>query len=80
MTSVELPDVVNECTKMCRICLNTLAELYSIHDFGKLCNKTVKISDLLSECTSIEVTPPPIQIVGINVLSIGASSTSPTQN
>lgn len=55
MMSVRLPDVVNECTKICRICLNAATDLYSIHDFGKVCNKTVKISDLLSECTSIEV-------------------------
>lgn len=55
MSAVHLPDVVNEHTKICRICLNVADEFYSIHDFGKVCNKTVKISELLSECTSIEV-------------------------
>lgn len=55
MTEVHLPDIVNEFTKICRICLNASNEFYSIEDFGKFCNKTVKISDLLSECTSIEV-------------------------
>lgn len=55
MSEIHLPDVVNEFTKICRICLSPADELYSIHDIGKLCNKTVKISDMLSECTSIEV-------------------------
>lgn len=55
MTETHLPDVVNEFTKICRICVNAPEELYSIHDIGRICNKTVKVSDLLSECTSIEV-------------------------
>lgn len=55
MTETDLPEVVNEFTKICRICLNDADEFHSIQDFGKVCNVTVKISDLLSECTSIEV-------------------------
>lgn len=55
MSNVDLPDVVNEHTKICRICLNTADEYYSIQDYGKLCDKIVKLSDLISECTSIEV-------------------------
>lgn len=55
MANVSLPNVVNEHTKLCRICLSAPDELYSINGFGKICDKTVKINDLLSECTSIEV-------------------------
>lgn len=55
MENLSLPNMVNEHTKLCRICLATSDELYSIHGFGKICDKTVKINDLLSECTSIEV-------------------------
>lgn len=50
-----LPNVVNEHTKLCRICLSTSDEFYSIYDVGKISDKTVKINELLSECTSIEV-------------------------
>lgn len=55
MEDIHLPDVVNEFTKLCRVCLNDADEFYPLHDFGKICNKTVKISDMLSDCTSIEV-------------------------
>ena len=55
MATIRLPNVVNEDTKICRICLSSSDELYSIYDFGKICDKTVKINELLSECTSIEV-------------------------
>lgn len=56
MSVSPLPDVVNESTRICRICLSITDELHSIRDFGKVCDKTVKISDMLAECTSIEVT------------------------
>lgn len=55
MEDVYLPDVINELTKICRICLNDADEMYSINEFGKISNKTVRISEILSECTSIEV-------------------------
>lgn len=55
MNITQIPETVNEFTKICRICLSTNNELYSIQDVGKICEKTVKISDLLTECTSIEV-------------------------
>lgn len=56
MANVRLPNVVNEHTKLCRICLSSsLDEFYSIYDIGTVCEKTVKINDLLSDCTSIEV-------------------------
>lgn len=57
MTETNLPEIVDEFTKICRICLKYVGfdEFHSIQDFGKVCNVTVKISDLLSECTSIEV-------------------------
>lgn len=55
MSVAHVPDVVNESTRICRICLSNTDELYSILDFGKVCDKTVKISDMLAECTSIEV-------------------------
>lgn len=55
MDVVHLPDDVNEFTKICRVCLSGANDLYPIYDLGKVCNKTVKISDILSDCTSIEV-------------------------
>lgn len=55
MENICLPKVVNEHTKLCRICLSSADEFYSIYDTGKISDKTVKINDLLTECTSIEV-------------------------
>lgn len=55
MAESHLPDLVDEFTKICRICLNATEKMYSIQDFGKVCNKPVKISDLLSESTSLQV-------------------------
>lgn len=56
MAEIDLPETVNEFTRICRVCLNVSdAEYYSIEDFGKVCGKSVKISELLAECTSIQV-------------------------
>lgn len=47
---------MDENTRICRICLGASDEdLYSIYDSGKVGNKTLKITDILTDCTSIEV-------------------------
>lgn len=52
----KLPEIMDENTKICRICLGASDEdLYSIYDSGKVGDKTLKIMDILTDCTSIEV-------------------------
>lgn len=41
--------------KICRACLNSTKDLRSIYKTGKICNERVKLCDVLSECTSLEV-------------------------
>lgn len=55
MEKNNLPDVVDETTILCRICLSDSEELYSIFDYGKVGSKMFKILDILTEFTSIEV-------------------------
>lgn len=57
MENVQLPDKVNENTKICRICLKGDADLQSIWKMVNACSidRSVQIVDILADCTSIEV-------------------------
>lgn len=54
MEELNAIDELNETTQICRICLNTERELHSIFSFGQVCDKSVQLVDVVTECTSIE--------------------------
>lgn len=50
-----LPDEINEATPICRICLNDERELQSLYSYGQICDKNVRLVEVVTDCTSIEV-------------------------
>lgn len=55
MSSPTIPDEINKTTEICRICLSQNCELHSIYSFGRILDTDVRLVDILSDCTSIEV-------------------------
>lgn len=48
-------ETINKDTKICRICLEAQCELRSIYKTGKILDHSVKLCDILAECTSLVV-------------------------
>lgn len=55
MEAPTLPDEINEATPICRICLSDERELQSIFSYGQICDKNVRLVEVVTDCTSIEV-------------------------
>lgn len=58
MENPNVPDEIDESTQICRICLNDDRELQSIFSFGQICDKNVRLVEVITDCTSIEVNIP----------------------